>query len=71
MGPHQPGLAVLPPAGLGRDPDAWYVTEEDLGFFKYRVEQEGEVPGASAWSQLMKKDFPVSGRREATTARRA
>lgn len=36
----------------------WYVTGDDLGFFKYTAEQDGEVPGASAWEQMMDKDLP-------------
>jgi len=57
-GPHPPSLGVLPPEEMLDDPDAWYVGEDDLGFFKYRIEQEGEVPGASAWSHMMDKKLP-------------
>jgi hypothetical protein len=32
-----------------------YVTEKDLAFFQYHVEQEGEVAGASGWDLMLDK----------------
>lgn len=40
------------------DGRGWYITQDDLGFFKYTAEQDGEVPGAGAWEQMMDKDIP-------------
>lgn len=37
-----------------------YVTQKDLAFFQYHVEEEGEVPGASAWEMMMDKEIPNS-----------
>jgi hypothetical protein len=35
-----------------------YVTQKDLAFFQYHVEQNGECKGASAWEIMMEKDIP-------------
>lgn len=48
------GQQCLPTFG----PNSWYVTERDLGFFRYRVEYDGEVPGAGKWERMMDKQFP-------------
>jgi hypothetical protein len=32
-----------------------YVTDKDLAFFQYRVEQEGEIAGASGWDLMLDK----------------
>lgn len=71
MAPSSPGAASaateasLAPSGSSSaaapsDPehDAWHITHDDLGFFKYSAEQDGEVPGASSWEQMMDKDVP-------------
>ncbi|KAK9785505.1 hypothetical protein WJX73_000678 [Symbiochloris irregularis] len=45
---------------LGAAEDApvdWYVTEEDLEFFKDRVEREVELPGSGPWEHMMDKNF--------------
>lgn len=41
-----------------RDADNWYVTQKDLAFFRYHMEQNGEASGASAWELMMDKDLP-------------
>ncbi|GLC44317.1 hypothetical protein PLESTB_000482700 [Pleodorina starrii] len=41
-----------------RDPDNWYVTQKDLAFFQYHMEQDGDCPGASPWELMMEKDIP-------------
>ncbi len=37
-----------------------YVTQKDLAFFQYHVEEEGELPGSSAWEEMMDKEIPNS-----------
>ncbi|GIL73265.1 hypothetical protein Vretimale_4865 [Volvox reticuliferus] len=41
-----------------RDADNWYVTQKDLAFFQYHMEQDGECPGATSWELMMEKEIP-------------
>ncbi|KXZ56547.1 CYCC1 protein [Gonium pectorale] len=41
-----------------RDADNWYITQKDLAFYQYHMEQNGDCPGASPWEVLMEKDIP-------------
>lgn len=50
-------IAMLPGASAEKE-DSWYVTEKDLAFFQYCVEQEGVVKGAGPWEQILHKDIP-------------
>jgi hypothetical protein len=34
-----------------------YITEEDLEFFRERVEKPGDVKGAGPWEHMVSKDF--------------
>ncbi|KAK9816837.1 hypothetical protein WJX72_005705 [[Myrmecia] bisecta] len=35
----------------------WYITEEDLAFFKQRIEEDVVVPGAGKWESMCDKEF--------------
>jgi len=54
-GPIPLEMSQPPPDDIATNPDAWYISEEDLVFFQYRVEAEGAVPGASSWQAVMDK----------------
>ncbi|KAG2450137.1 hypothetical protein HYH02_000240 [Chlamydomonas schloesseri] len=41
-----------------RDADNWYVTQKDLAFFQYHMEQGGVSEGASPWEVMMEKEVP-------------
>ncbi|CAL5219821.1 g1733 [Coccomyxa viridis] len=43
--------------GNGDEGSQWYVGDQDLEFFKERVEVPGEVKGAGPWEHMMYKDF--------------